>query len=549
MYSKKRIKRNRGNVLVLAIAIFIGIVLAISLFSMSFTRMMGSHQEHKTAIEAAALACADDLSRIVIEDPNFGFIGLSDAPPTQAGTIAGDGYFTSVQSINTLMARIRLDMIIADKLQNATMSNLLVNEYQLARQTANRLASTVAGAILPGGWANAADGSVVRPYDDAQLAYLSNSIRMNGGSRHLKAGSFKITLGMATGLTTNTPIPAPTSAANLNNSTMQENGEYLPFIDVPYNNHDFVFSGGDDVNTLVDLKTFSTDASQLPYAVLNVVKCEADEVVDYKDQEAKTESATMHIAACAQPASVLDPLPNESALAIRFSPGTFAEFARPGDLLVNPGIQYSPTDGVVSPTSGDYPQNPVAPIVLVDATTVHPPFGQVVNLAIYDWIRNQRLNINISSLLNFFNSPYDTSIPANVAQVHYFRGSAGGTIVETAQTDDPTLALPVSQNQYYAVSGGILFGTNNSVISNTSTMYDIYVRDFVYKLGRTNGGLHAGSAFGILGQTVGPSAAPLPVSESPTRYAVFPTGAMGGAVRPTYVKMGTAVEIKFVGHS
>ena len=66
MYSRQRIKRNHGNVLVLTTVLFLGIVLAIGLFSVSLTRLTGSHQEQKTAIEAAALAAADDLSRIVI---------------------------------------------------------------------------------------------------------------------------------------------------------------------------------------------------------------------------------------------------------------------------------------------------------------------------------------------------------------------------------------------------------------------------------------------------------------------------------------------------
>jgi hypothetical protein len=549
MNSRQRVKRNHGNVLVLTTALFLGLVLAICLFSMSFTRMTGSHQEQKSAIEAAALAVADDLSRIVIEDPNFGFISLSDSPPTQAGTIAGDHYFTSVQGINTLMARIRLDMIIADQLQNATMKKLLANEYQLARQACDRLSSTLASAVLPGGWARGADGSTIRPYNDAQQAYLSNSIRMNGGRSSLKQGSLKITLGLAKGLSTNTPVPNPPSAAQLNSSTMMENNFYLPFVDVPYDGYDFVLSGGDDGTTLVDVKTFSTNATQLPFAVLDIVKCEADELTEYKNQYAETAVATLHIAACAQPACVRDPLPNESALAVRFSSGRFPEVTRPGDLLVNPRIQYSPADSVGSPLNGDYPQTPLSPIVLSTATTTHPAFGQVVTLAIYDWIRNQGLNINVGSLINFFNNSFDTSIPANLPQVHYFRASTGGNIVETVQADDPTLALPVSQNQYFAVSGDIISTAINPTAVNTSNKqwFDMFVRDFVYKSGRAKGGLHAGTPFGILGATLPAPTSPIPVplDEGANRYAVFPSGAMGGAVRPTYLKMGTAVEIRF----
>jgi hypothetical protein len=551
MFSRQRVKRNHGSVLVLTTALFLGIVLAICLFSMSLTRMTGSHQEQKTAIEAAALAAADDLSRIVIEDPNFGFISLSDSPPTQAGTIAGDHYCTSVQSINTLMARIRLDMIIADQLQNTTMKKLLANEYQLARQAADRLSATLTSAVLPGGWARGADGTTIRPYNDAQQAYLSNKIRMNGGRSSLKHDSLKLMLGLANGLSTNTPVPNPVSVAKLNSSTMMENNSYLPFVDVPYDGYDFVFSGGDDGTTLVDVKAFSTNTAQLPFAVLNIIKCEADELTEYKNEYAETEAATLHIAACAQPACVRDPLPNESALAIRFSSGTFPEVARLGDLLVNPRIQYSPADTVGSPISGDYPQTPLSPMVLIDATSTHPPFGQVVTLALYDWIRNQGLNINVGSLINSFNNQFDASIPTNVPQVHYFRASTGGNIIETVQVDDPTLALPVSQNQYYAVSGEAISTaiTPSALITNNKQWFDIFVRDFVYKTGRVKGGAHAGTAFGILGTTIpaATSPTPPPLDEAATRYAMYSASATIGAVRPTYLEMGTAVEIRFKG--
>ncbi len=539
-----RPNRDRGNVLILVVVIFLAIVLAIGLFSLSYTRLVGSHQEHKTAIESAALAAANDLSRIVIEDPNFGFIGLSDAPPTLPGTIAGDRFYTSVQSINTLMARIRLDMIIADKLRNLTMGMLLAREYQQARQALARLSTKLNEAVLPGGSARAADGTIIRPYNDAQQAYLANCVRLNGGKSDLKQGSLKITLGLATGLCTNTPIPTPTTIASLSKDLMQENNCYLPFVDIPYNGFDFVFSAGADSQELVDVKTFYTGTKGLPYALGDIVKCEADQITDYKNQYAQTNVATLHIAACAQPACVRDPIPNESALALRFSSGTFANIARPGDILFNARIQNAPADVVASPSTGDVPPNSMLPTILVDATTTHPSFGVVANLAVYDWIRNQGLKIDVGSLINFLNKPFDKSIAANIPQVHYFRADTGGNIVETVTADDPTLALPVSQNQYYAMSGGVI--CNDDTAPNP-IWYDLFVRDFVYKLGRIKGGLHAGEPFGTGGAIIPANVpkTPPPLDEGATQYATFPTGPAGGGVRPTYGKMGTAVEIRF----
>ncbi|HEY9784259.1 MAG TPA: pilus assembly protein TadG-related protein, partial [Candidatus Obscuribacterales bacterium] len=70
-------RRPRGNMIVMITALTAGVVIALLFFALAYTRMLGGNQEQRTAIEAAALAAAKDLSRIVIEDPNFGWIGLS----------------------------------------------------------------------------------------------------------------------------------------------------------------------------------------------------------------------------------------------------------------------------------------------------------------------------------------------------------------------------------------------------------------------------------------------------------------------------------------
>ncbi|HMO22781.1 MAG TPA: hypothetical protein PKC98_17610, partial [Candidatus Melainabacteria bacterium] len=78
-----------GNMLVL-IAAFSFIVSALALFGLGYLRMLGSSSEQKTAIEAAALAAAREVSNIVIDTPEFGFVGVSDSAPTGSVTQAGD---------------------------------------------------------------------------------------------------------------------------------------------------------------------------------------------------------------------------------------------------------------------------------------------------------------------------------------------------------------------------------------------------------------------------------------------------------------------------
>ncbi|MFX8700516.1 hypothetical protein ABTM56_20650, partial [Acinetobacter baumannii] len=74
---------------------------------------LATHSESKNAIEAAALAAAADLSRIVVNTPEYGFISLSDAAPIGKSTSASDQYYLPVRSINSIIGTCRLENQLA----------------------------------------------------------------------------------------------------------------------------------------------------------------------------------------------------------------------------------------------------------------------------------------------------------------------------------------------------------------------------------------------------------------------------------------------------
>ena len=57
----------------------------------------------ESVIDAAGLVAADDLSRLIINDPNFGYVSLSNYPPIGIATCAADGEPLPVVGINTLV--------------------------------------------------------------------------------------------------------------------------------------------------------------------------------------------------------------------------------------------------------------------------------------------------------------------------------------------------------------------------------------------------------------------------------------------------------------
>jgi hypothetical protein len=266
--------------------------------------------------------------------------------------------------------------------------------------------------------------------------------------------------------------------------------------------------------------------------------CEANETFDYKDQYGQTQEQNTHIAACAQPYCMIDPNTNGGALAIAFPNGMIPDIGKIGDLFLNTNLLYPPCDWVQSPLGGDYPQNPLTYFIVQGTGKLHPPLGQIISIAFYDWLRRQRTNIDIASLITVMNQPFNTSMPSTSPQVHYYQANSSKQLDEVVLPDTPTIANPISQKQYRAISGEALHSLNNKY-------YDFILKDYVNIEGRTMGGGHAGEPFGGSTQTVPGGGTINPMDEHPQATRVFPTGPAGGAVRPTYMQMGTAVEMRF----
>jgi hypothetical protein len=532
-----QIRQSRGNMMPLVISILVFVVFTLALFFLSFTRMLGSHEEQRTAIESASLAAAHDLGAIVIEDPNFGFLSLSDQAPTGKNTRCGDNYFVGVQSINSLLATIRLDMMIADQMNDDTMRSLVKVDYANAMAAKDNLNNTLSQAILPAGFAFDFDGNRVEPYKSAEAAYQNNAVRMNGGVSQMVPGSMKLSLGVAQDLISNTKAPKPLGCGSVSSS--QIDGEYFrAFMNVPYNGYDFVFAAVGLDSTLIDKSKFKTADSSLPYVIADLVKCEADQKFSYKDERAQDKVATTHAVACAQPVGSVDPLPSPGAFELVFTPEMPPEIGKWSDIFLYQGLQTSPTDRLQSPRGGDYPGTALNDFYIRILNDNHPQFGKLISFAFYDWVRRGREHVDVTSLINTLNSPLNQSMGAGVPQKHQFSVNSNGQIDYTVVADTPSTALSVSDHQYRGESGLVIFSSNKKT-------YDAYLRDFVYQPGRINGGIHAGEPINSPQPTVPGGGISNALDEHAANSIAFTTGPAGGAVRPTYQDKGVAVQLRF----
>jgi hypothetical protein len=541
-------RNNCGSTLALIVALVATVGLAICLFGLKYSQELGSYQEEKSAVEAAALVAAKDLSRIVMEDPNVGFIALSDYAPVGTGTVAGDGYAMPVEGINTLLATVRTDMILADYMQDPVMRALAKRDYSNAIAAQKRLVAHLTSIIDTNGTGVDINGTVVAPLQDATEVYKKNAVRMEGNYARLVPGSLKLTLGyVPNSQSSRAPVPQPLSVAQLN-SSQQMNGFYMPNVTVFYKNkYPFVFAAlGTDAN-LVEVKSFLDDLGVVN-SIPTVVKVQAQEI--YHDQDVHGPSThTVSIASAAEAGSIIDRRPNPGALTLTFLNGPVTEMQTLGDIFRQGQIASDPTDVFQTPLTGDYPETPLSQFsisILPGASPTHPQFNYLVSVGFYDWLRRAGTSLNISQLMTLLTTPLNYS--GSGPQIHSFEPQADGSFKYSVRSATQT-NLTVSQHQWSAISGLGLDSTLRKNV-NTTIYYDLQLTDFTYQPGRINGGKHGGEPLSYPGvmksnPNAGNTTVQTMLENSQWMYRSFSTNSGSDVVRPTYNSSGISFDFAF----
>lgn len=526
---RMHVRKPSGNVLFLITAIVVGVIIAFILLSTSFVRILGTSGEQQTAIEAAAAAAARDLSRIVVETPECGFVSLSDAAPVGSFTQAADGFALPVKSINTLIGTARVDLIIADKLGQQVMIDLSRMDLQNALTAKDTLVAALKASLTKTGSGQDKDGNVIRPYLSAEDAYKQNQIRMSGGSTYV-TDSMKLTLGsLEGGAGTAIPLPNPQSKAAV--ASNQRVGDcYKSYVNIPYLGTDFVFGGIGTSVKIVDKKAFRDTIASLPYQFPTIVRAEATQNI--KDLHSTSGYNTQAVA-CAQPATVHDPLPAPGALSISFPDGRVPEIQKPEDCYLNAHLsdpEEDPMDLLTS-KNGDYPRDGGAnmqstPWPTDGSNSMHPT-GDVWKVGLHDWFRRAGTKANIDSCVNMQSQVLDSPNPATVTWlapisiggpylnlgkipggiIHIFTFNGDGTVKYRSKQLTPYPLYCASNEQMYGESLVAIrnssIGTQTIVVNNKGNnppddtvvltkVWDAYIRDEVRWPGRIKGGKHAG---------------------------------------------------------
>jgi hypothetical protein len=496
--SQKIVKRrsNRGNMIVLVAAVIVGIIVTLMAFGFNYVRMLSGHQGQDTAIQAAALTAASDISRIVINSPEFGFVSFSDGAPIGSGTTITDKWETPIRSVNTLIGTARLEYIIGQALGDSTMQSMANLDCNTITNTVvPELNKAINSAIVPGGTAQDLNNNTITPYADAELAFEQNLKRTGGGaSCDYVSGSLILTMGVLTagnGIATNIPVPhssdntyaAPTISP-------QMNGNYVSETDMQIGTSaHFTFGSIGSSVRLVEQSNFTGD-NGLPVQIPAIVKAEANEVVS-DNQKANN---MIHAVACAAPASVYDPRPAPGALSFSFPDGPIPEIQSPKDMTTNSNISalmvdttnnspkaITPFANLQTPGPGDYPLNPGSQMngMAWPLGSATPTMSQVWMVSFYDWVRRGGVKADIGAVCDAFTTKFN---PLSTGTKHWITY----TSEPVTQPEDITLTAPgqpIPQGIMYIYKFNSTGGVVNSSKPISPMPYNVLAEKQMYAEG------------------------------------------------------------------
>lgn len=461
---RKNTKRSSAGNMLFVVSSVAFLLLAVMMFGLFYLSTTKGNLEQKTAAEAAALAVAQDIGRIVVNTPECGNVGFCDHAPQGKGTIADDNWFGEVRSINELMATARLNYIIGSQLGDTQLKKLAIQDRDNIIAAKDKLLDAVREALKPGGKAKDINGDEIRPFEDAEAIYLKN----NAKNSSYVPGSLKIEIGgLEGGIATQISLPTPNSKAGINAGDSMD-GCYVSDINLPIAGENFVFASTGKRVALGDLSKYRAAVPGLPFQMSAVVKVDADQKFT---EQGKT--SVQHFSACASPGNDHQH-PVGGALTISFPDGPVPELNCPKDLLQWAQMQNAHCE-VLSCDGGDFPVDPEANIGAPgwqspDWISSPPSASDVSRLGLFDWIRAAGSRVNIDSVLNMQSGEFDppqqatitwraidpfTLLEINLGQVpqgimHIYTFSADGTVLYRSKTIKPFPYTIVSNQQMYA---------------------------------------------------------------------------------------------------
>jgi hypothetical protein len=463
-------RNRRGSMLVIIILTAAFILLPLLMVLSQMGLYVVDRSRIQSTVEAAALLAANDASRIVINDSNFGYVGLSNYSPIGRATCAADGEPLPVTGINTLVGTIRQNTIIARELGNDTMFALADGDRSCLSKTIKELnaelSDSLAGDNKKKKWTDI-QGATVDPVKDVTSflrANLPGNIQLE--SVHLSNGW------ITGGSTTTISLPQPERLAQVKAGETHKGG-YTAFTNIPVGDRSFTFAGLGTTSSIVSTAKFRpADGNH----ICSIVKLECTFVLRNLSNPVAPLNplSRLHSVACCQPFSMPDAGP-AGVMTVRFSGEperglqSWSDFLT-GNFHDNQVITYDVVNG-------DYPVDKEARMRQSQAES-QPGTNQLFAEQLYDWLRNGHLRPRVDAVLSMVNDPFRPGPVGTYAYEFAKNGSVSRRFIE----HDPFPVGVSSDAQMQTVVDTSISGFSPVIV----------FRNNVKRLGTVDGGKHAG---------------------------------------------------------
>lgn len=429
IYLRRKIYRgSEVGSIVLSLALILGLIFLVGSVVLICVQMTAHQKQAQTAADSAVLAVCKEISRLTIDNGKLGRVGLIDEY-TSRGLAA-----KPVLGINTLMARTRLDHIIAKRLGNTTMEFLVQEDRSQLGTATRQLNNELAAVNRPGNWTFTDKEGTRRSINLRQVAadaYNQSGLRPASVGAITQA-DINVEVGYFRGSTvTNTPVPKPLTRAEVNvltNAVQYRSSEgdqvvYRSNMPVPVGGSNYIFSAIEDSPKLVDRGEFQTVAAVgptgEPIAVPTVVRVSINERIKTlvsAQSQAKTEvaCATLGNRRITPTAGIFrlefpQGVPNASVTGVSFE--TMLSLMNSSMLPVGAGSAtpasssgWNGNGRYFTSRGGPFPGSGSVTRTDVSGRNADNPSVALAFFA-YDWLRNEGLRPNVDAVFNAFSQP------------------------------------------------------------------------------------------------------------------------------------------------
>lgn len=472
---KSRFRSSSGSTMILSIFLGLALLCPLVLGGLHCLWVFGERQRIQTALDAAALQVANDIMKVTVNDPNFGFVAISNNPPIGKSTMSASGKPLPVDGYNTLVGTIRLDTLIANHLGDANFQRLARRDNESLKRTTASLNEALANAVSelsqtkrPTDW----NGETIDAYTDGRKSFLSN-ISQGDALSGESVQAFSIQLGRASNsLGTGITIPKSVNSGSAPSSVF-----YPPFVDVPVDREHFVFACVGRNPSITDSSDFLPPvATQLS----SIVRLEAtvalkDQFIPFIDWINGRKPTFIRIVSSAKPGFQPDITP-PGVLTVQFANGQVRSIRRLRDVFMNPDLRNARCEQYIA-INGNYPVDPASQLLKNDEQS---DADSVLSAAFYDWLRNAHCRPSISSIDDVLDHTFQNQ---SQRLVTIFEFSTAGEMVSHQCGKSPFNANEVEESQ-------MLAQCNDALASNFPCQ--LIVRDEVNRVGTIYGGKEGG---------------------------------------------------------